>query len=91
MRVSRGRLGGAGTWPTSAGPQAIALIIVSIPAARAAVEPVFDRTSVRVVAHVFEAIKTRVEHMFEIFVRAPYAVVMAGSLHGTTDTTADLH
>jgi hypothetical protein len=40
---------------------------------------------------VFEAIKTRVEHVFEIFVRAPYAVVMAGSLHGTTDTTADLH
>jgi hypothetical protein len=63
----------------------------SIPAATATVEPVFDRTSVRVVAHVFEPIKTRVEHMFEIFVRDPYAVVMAESLHGTTDNRADLH
>jgi hypothetical protein len=59
----------------------------SIPAAVATLEPVFDRTSVRVLAHVFDRIKTRVEHMFEIFVRDPYAVGMAGSLHGTTDNT----
>jgi hypothetical protein len=63
----------------------------SIPAAAATVEPVFDRTSVRVVAHVFEPIKTRLEHMFEICVRDSYDVFMADSLHASTDTRADLH
>jgi hypothetical protein len=63
----------------------------SIPAAGATVEPVFDRTSVRVVAQVFDPIKTRVEHLFEMCVRDAYPVVMAESLHGTTDTQADLH
>ena len=65
-------------------------MLSSIPAARAAVEPVFDRTSVRVLARMFDSFKTRLEEMFEMCVRDSYAVLMQEILPTHTDSRPDL-
>ena len=66
------------------------LFTASIPAATGTVEPLFDRTSVRVVARMFDPFKTRVERMFESPVRPAYSRLMRTSLHVATDSRADL-
>ena len=74
----------------SAGSHASALMLSSIPAARATVEPVFDRTSVRVVARMFDSFKTRLEEMFEMCVREAITVLMQEILPTSTDNRPDL-
>ncbi|GAB3072213.1 hypothetical protein GCM10027053_41540 [Intrasporangium mesophilum] len=49
-------------------------------------EQVFDRTSVRVVARLFDEVETRIEQVFGNCVRTSYAVLTPPTTPVTTDT-----